>query len=945
MAEKIILAKLEFDVQGMIKDTARATEALEKLKKEKIELEAATKKDTEAIVKNNAAQKRQKTTITQNTKAIAELTTAENKLRKSMEAATQALQKEVKTIDQARANNKELTRARNNVNVSTKEGQRVLGLLNQKLDKNNQFIKRNVDGLTKQKIGVGKYSQALSGVASRFTGVALVATAAFKAINAIGQAFTDALRRVRQFDKEMVNLGAILGKSKYDLGLLRSEIVSVAGSSIRTSTEVAQLASVLVKLGKTESEVRRLLEPVNNLSIALNATSEDAGKLLVNTLNAFGEGASEAQRFADVLAKSAVTSALDFTKLSESLAYVAPTAKAVGLSIENTTAILGTLVDNGIKASRAGRLLSTAFIRLAGKGYDLDSALDAITSSTDKLAVADELFGKEAAGISLILADNTAKVDELTESLKNAQGVLKELTDLQLESLDAKLGILDSSWERFILSIEDGTGVLGKATGGTIAFFTKITDWGTTLNNASDNIVQLYANIRNSVTENGRNYVREQAEERRLLKEKLSLVNELTKAYGLEAGVVDSVGRAQLIRAKEVELLSLSNEQLQERLDLLDDEEAKRKITEQAEDARLAKEKAAADEARRQEEKRKEERTLATQIFLEKKRQLEEDAYIREAADEEERELRRVEKFYDNKELEFERLGFQAEELRILKEALLIEEQDALQAIRDKYAEKEVENSEVKATKLKKVDNDIYNAEKALAKKRAGVQQSLSNALGRLLGDSIAARIAAIAVDAAIDVANVKGEGSKNQAVITSSLAAANMKAIALTGNPLFAAPIIAKNIAAAGVATASNAAATTAGINGILASGAIGAVGNSIKFEDGGLQEIGGERHSSGGTKFWGEDGTHFEAEKGELIGVMSRHASKAFMDFNNSYTPKKSTSAGKFESGGTITPSGSNPADIVEIIKQIPPPVVIVQDIVDGIQNQVDVVDGATF
>ena len=214
MAEKIILAKLEFDVQGMIKDTARATEALEKLKKEKIGLEAATKKDTEAIVKNNAAQKRQKTTITQNTKAIAELTTAENKLRKSMEAATQALQKEVKTIDQARANNKELTRARNNVNVSTKEGQRVLGLLNQKLDKNNQFIKRNVDGLTKQKIGVGKYSQALSGVASRFTGVALVATAAFKAINAIGQAFTDALRRVRQFDKEMVNLGAILGKSK-----------------------------------------------------------------------------------------------------------------------------------------------------------------------------------------------------------------------------------------------------------------------------------------------------------------------------------------------------------------------------------------------------------------------------------------------------------------------------------------------------------------------------------------------------------------------------------------------------------------------------------------------------------------------------------------------------------------------------------------------------------
>jgi hypothetical protein len=53
--------------------------------------------------------------------------------------------------------------------------------------------------------------------------------------------------------------------------------------------------------------------------------------------------------------------------------------------------------------------------------------------------------------------------------------------------------------------------------------------------------------------------------------------------------------------------------------------------------------------------------------------------------------------------------------------------------------------------------------------------------------------------------------------------------------------------------------------------------------FEKGGLQEVGGKRHSAGGTKFVGSDGTTFEAEKGELIGVLNRNASKAFMDFNN--------------------------------------------------------------
>lgn len=72
--------------------------------------------------------------------------------------------------------------------------------------------------------------------------------------------------------------------------------------------------------------------------------------------------------------------------------------------------------------------------------------------------------------------------------------------------------------------------------------------------------------------------------------------------------------------------------------------------------------------------------------------------------------------------------------------------------------------------------------------------------------------------------------------------------------------------------------------------------------FEKGGLQEIGGKRHSQGGTKFVGEDGTAFEAERGELIGVMSRQASEKFMAFNNMYTDGNGTS-GVFQNGGTIS------------------------------------------
>lgn len=50
-------------------------------------------------------------------------------------------------------------------------------------------------------------------------------------------------------------------------------------------------------------------------------------------------------------------------------------------------------------------------------------------------------------------------------------------------------------------------------------------------------------------------------------------------------------------------------------------------------------------------------------------------------------------------------------------------------------------------------------------------------------------------------------------------------------------------------------------------------------KFEQGGPIDIGGKRHSEGGTKFIGSDGTQFEAEAGEKLFIVNRRAS-SFLD-----------------------------------------------------------------
>lgn len=122
----------------------------------------------------------------------------------------------------------------------------------------------------------------------------------------------------------------------------------------------------------------------------------------------------------------------------------------------------------------------------------------------------------------------------------------------------------------------------------------------------------------------------------------------------------------------------------------------------------------------------------------------------------------------------------------------------------------------------------------------------------------------------------------------------------------------------------------------------------NNAKFEQGGIVEIGGKRHSAGGTKFYGEDGTMFEAEAGEGIGILNRNAFASFMDFNNSHLGGASR-GGFFQGGGIITqgvkPQSLNIDAVVDAIASMPPPIVAVEEIQTVGNRYTQVVSGANL
>lgn len=140
----------------------------------------------------------------------------------------------------------------------------------------------------------------------------------------------------------------------------------------------------------------------------------------------------------------------------------------------------------------------------------------------------------------------------------------------------------------------------------------------------------------------------------------------------------------------------------------------------------------------------------------------------------------------------------------------------------------------------------------------------------------------------------------------------------------------------------------------------------NIPRAEKGALFQIGGKRHSAGGTRFKGEDGTEFEAERGELIGVMNRRASQAFMQFNDQYTSGRMASGSNYFADGGIVQrsieantggapvvvmSGSNidydrlGQEFMRGASALPPPVTDVKDVIDQVGQRNNLVDGADF
>lgn len=375
------------------------------------------------------------------------------------------------------------------------------------LNKATIAFKKYNEAIRGAKESVGRFQENVGNYPKGLLAAANAARSLGSALGFMGGAFLivntvrDALNRIKEFDKTMQNLSGILRTNRKDIKDLEEEIVSVAKSSVRTTNEVAKLAESLLTLGKTKNEIKDLISPVTDLSLAMNTSADEAGEFLVQMLNTFGASTDQAGKYADTIATIRTSTSLDFQRMRDSFQYLAPISRALGKDLAYTGSVIGILSDNGIKAERAGRLLGTAQQKLASEGKSLTDALNQLNKASEKnvselklLELASKLFGKQAASLGIILANNSGKIDENSEAIRRNNGALKDLVNEQLESLDSKLKLLDSAWEGLITTIDNGQGKMSTYIKESTTLFTGLLNAITAAEVASEGLAKANVN-------------------------------------------------------------------------------------------------------------------------------------------------------------------------------------------------------------------------------------------------------------------------------------------------------------------------------------------------------------------------------------------------------------------------------------------------------------------
>jgi len=298
-----------------------------------------------------------------------------------------------------------------------------------------------------------------------------------------GAVIAGAVRSLAQFEQAIATVGAVTGATGSELEKFSERAQQLGVTTRFTATQAADALVALSRAGFDTSESLEAVGDTLLLAQSGGASLAEATSIAAATLRGFGIEARNMARVADVLTKSANSANTTVVELGEGMKLVAPIARGLNVSLEQTSAALGVLSDAGLKGTLAGTGLRRVIAELESPSANTAKILQKFGITTDQVKVSTvglsealavlhdagvgagtglELFGQRGGPAFAVLSENIPRIDEMTVALGNAQGTAEQAAKVMDDNLNGSLLRLKSAFEGVILSVgtEGATGGL-----------------------------------------------------------------------------------------------------------------------------------------------------------------------------------------------------------------------------------------------------------------------------------------------------------------------------------------------------------------------------------------------------------------------------------------------------------------------------------------------------
>lgn len=218
-----------------------------------------------------------------------------------------------------------------------------------------------------------------------------------------------------------------------------------------------------------------------NLAIATNMELAETTSILTSIMSAFGSSVEEAAHITDVLAITASNSNTNVSELGEAFKNVAPTASALGYTVEDVSAVLGIMANNAISGGEAGNGLKSILASLVKPTADAQQVMDdygiSLTTTegkakpllevvadmrekfgdldeTEQTLIATTLAGKlQMSKFLAIINGSDEGFDKLTEAIDNCDGATAQMKETMEATTSGTIKALKSKLEEMAIQI------------------------------------------------------------------------------------------------------------------------------------------------------------------------------------------------------------------------------------------------------------------------------------------------------------------------------------------------------------------------------------------------------------------------------------------------------------------------------------------------------------